>query len=293
MFERVFVTGGSGRLGRYVVDELSRYCRVTVLDRVRPEEKQPYAEVDILDLERVSSVLRGADAVIHLAALDASVNASEPSFFEVNVQGTWNVLYAALEAGVRRAVICSSTSVTGLDFSNPTMPPLYLPVDEEHPLRPSRAYGLSKQVGEVVARSFARRGIDVSCLRFPYIVFPELVSQVDRAVNPEPVFDEDDGLEPMPLLRSYVEPEDAARSFRLALEVAHDGFDVFYVTAPDICVTVPTLEHIRNVYGSVPPVRRREVYEANPEAAVFDGTRARERLGFVPQSNWRKLLRSS
>ena len=101
------------------------------------------------------------------------------TIFDTNVRGTWNVLEAAHATSVRRVVVCSSVSALGIDFTNPRLPPAYLPIDEAHPLRPTQAYGLSKQLGEEIARSFARRGaMAVTCLRPAWVMFPDVLGSL-------------------------------------------------------------------------------------------------------------------
>ena len=219
-FDSVLVTGGAGRLGRYVVAELTGHCRVSVLDRAAGVD----FPADVLDLDAVARALPGHDAVVHLAAIDVSVPAPPERLFDVNVRGTWNVLQAAHQAGVRRAVVCSSVAATGID--SPGTAPLYLPIDEAHPLRPTHPYGLSKEVDEAIARSFARRGgMEVIILRPAWVMFPEILRNVlDELAGllppAGPVTAADTAeraREPLPLLRSWVDPVDAARAFRLAL----------------------------------------------------------------------------
>src|SRR5512132_2413085 len=132
--ENVLVTGGTGRLGRFVVAELKRHYRVAVLDR--DAAPGPDLAVDVLDLPSLVAAMRGQHAVVHLAAIDAAVPAPAPVIFDTNVRGTWNVLEAAHATGVGHVVICSSVSALGIDFTNPRTPPVYVPIDEAHPLRP-------------------------------------------------------------------------------------------------------------------------------------------------------------
>lgn len=173
-FEKVLVTGGAGRLGRDVVAELAAHCTVRVLDRAQQSPAAIDFPVDVLDLEALGPAMRGFDAVIHLAAIDSSVTAPPEVVFDTNVRGTWNVLHAAREAGVRRAVISSSSSAAGIDYTNPHMPPLYLPIDEAHPLRPSQPYGLGKQLDEQIAQGFGRRGgMEVIRLRPAWVMQPD------------------------------------------------------------------------------------------------------------------------
>src|SRR2546422_866198 len=110
-FDNVLVTGGAGRLGRYVVAELTGHCRVSVLDRDR-RASRPDFPADVLDLDALVRAMRGHDAVVHLAAIDVSVPAPPEGIFDPNVRGTWNVLQAAQQPGggpppIRRAASAS------------------------------------------------------------------------------------------------------------------------------------------------------------------------------------------
>jgi nucleoside-diphosphate-sugar epimerase len=202
---------------------------------------------------------------------------------------------------VKKAVVCSSNAATGLNHTNRHLAPLYLPIDEAHPLRPSHAYGLSKQVTEIVGESFARRqGMAVIIIRPVYIMFPELVTAIAARVNDPATGDFPSEaarataqslaeLEPLSLLRAYVRPEDAARAFRLALAADLGGYDLFYVAANDSFEPRPTLDYVEWIYGRVPEVRKPEVYAANPHASVFDCGRARELLDWRPELGWEQL----
>ena len=92
--------------------------------------------------------------------------------------------------------------------------------------------------------------------------------------------------EPWPLLRSYVAPDDAARAFRLALELPGVPYDLFIITAADTFEPEPTLVHLERTYGTGLPVRKPEVYANAPRASAWDITRAREILGWSPSRNW-------
>src|SRR5690606_26581685 len=92
---------------------------------------------DITSLESLRYALKGHEAVVHVAAL---LQPEDPDdrMFEVNVAGTWNVLQAASELGIRKIVIISSETASGIINITrvPLAAPEYLPVDEAHPLRP-------------------------------------------------------------------------------------------------------------------------------------------------------------
>ncbi|WP_233889460.1 NAD-dependent epimerase/dehydratase family protein [Paraburkholderia flagellata] len=275
---RVVVTGGSGRLGQYVVRQLMERFEVKVLDLQRPPQDLAFAEVNVLDLEGLRRELAGADSIVHLAAIDFDHQAKPEVYIHVNVQGTWNVLQAAHELGIRRVVLCSSISACGLSEANLVFPPLALPVDEAHPLFPVQSYSVSKQLMENIAESFVRRGnIEVLCLRPMMVLLPENIAPTLARAKEDTRW-----------LFYYITPEDCARAFECALVATDVRFGVFFITAQDSCRNEPTLEWVERALGKLPDVRDRARYEANPYAAVFDGTKAREVLGFVPTSNWRR-----
>lgn len=274
----VLVTGGAGRLGGYVIDELAGRHGLVVADLKPPRQDVAYAETDVLDLAAVTAAMRGCDAVVHLAAIPNPRDASPEVVFATNVLGTWNVLQAAQTLGVGKVVLCSSECATGLCYQSEDRPPLYLPVDEAHPLRPVDPYSLGKQLAEAAGQSFARRGLGVTALRPTYILFPEERDSIaERGRDPA-----------HPDLWSYVEPEDVARAFRLALEREGTGFEVFFVSAADTISPTPTLELVERRFGALPEVRDSALYEANPHAAIYDIARAREALGYAPSSDWRR-----
>ena len=144
----VLITGGGGRLGHFVVEAMLPDHRVEVMDVSAPPQDVIYREVDVRDIAAVRSAVRGHQRIIHLAGIDDGVDVPDHTYFEVNVQGTWNLLRAAEEEGVRKVVIASSAASYG--FAKDA-PPDYLPIDEAHPQRPRRTYDLTKQLVEETA----------------------------------------------------------------------------------------------------------------------------------------------
>lgn len=285
---RIALTGGRGRLGRYVAAELRRRHEVRTVDRSVPDvpEPTPHPPVDVLDLDGLAAAFRGCEVVVHLAGIDQSLASAPAAVFQTNVQGTWNAFEAAEQAGARRAVLCSSTSALGLDHTNLHLPPLYVPVDEAHPTRPSSTYGMSKLIGEEIAAAFARRGtLEVLILRPSYVAFPEMLSFMAGTMGTQAERE----AEPVPLLRSYIAPEDAARAFARAAECDYPGIETMLISADDTFTDEPTLQHLRMTYGVVPSIRRPELYETNPRASVLDNTRARRVLGWEPTTTWLNL----
>jgi UDP-glucose 4-epimerase len=282
-FEKLVCTGGSGRLGRHVVALLRDSCKVTVLD-TEPGGSDAFVRADVTDIAALRLAFAGQDAVVHLAAVPNPRTAPAEITFQTNVQGTFAVLQAAEECGVRRVVVASSDSVVGFHYNPPDWQPQYLPIDERHPLCPTEFYSLSKQVTETICRSYAARGrLEVVVIRPSYIAFPHEYPQLEARGGDLMNYH----------LWTYVAPEDVARAFQLALALPKVRFEHFFISASDGVNRRPTLELVRERYGFLPEIRRPEVYERLPTASVLDGTKAREVLGFEPRRSWREMSAST
>ena len=275
---RIAVTGGLGRLGHYVVKASAQHT-VRVFDIAPGADCQ----ADVRDLDAVRGGLRDIDVVVHLGAIDRSFATDDAATMQVNAMGTWNVFEAARQMGVRRVVQCSSSSVLGLDQSNPTMPPAYLPIDEAHPLRATDAYGLSKVCGERIAEAFSRRGMEVIVIRPCLVAFPEMLDFMAGRSAPE------GRLESKPYLCTYVGPEDCARGFVAAAEVDYAGFEVFFLAAGDAFATEPTVQRLEALYGRPIPLHDAALYEHSPCASPISYAAANRRLGWMPTTH-RTLL---
>jgi nucleoside-diphosphate-sugar epimerase len=167
---RVAITGGAGFLGLHLARRLlADGASVATLD---------LAPLDDLELERgvdefrgdvrserdVRAALAGADIVVHAAAA-LPIQASRESIRSVNVEGAAVVMGAALEAGVRRFVLISSTAVYGV--------PERHPIFEGDPLVGVGWYGESKIDAEQLCGQFARRGLSTVVIRPKTFVGPE------------------------------------------------------------------------------------------------------------------------
>src|SRR5258706_5762061 len=183
---RVAITGASGQLGQHCVAEfLKAGHELRLSDRVSmPGSKIPFQTANIRDLGQVLGAISGCEAVLHLAAIPAPIGHPQEEVFANNVLGTFNVLEACTLLGISRIVTISSISAMGVAYAYHHPVALrYVPLDEDHPLLPQDAYGLSKQVGEDTCAAFNRRtGGDAVSLRFPAIwdsvKFPDLLSEM-------------------------------------------------------------------------------------------------------------------
>lgn len=193
---RVIVTGGAGFIGSHVVAELvSRGSQVAVIDDLSagsvanlgrhlrgaaPNGSSPPSEVelveaDVRDAAAMDRLIADADLVLHMAVVCTRTGLTRPELVnEVNATGTLNVALAALRNRVRRLVVISSSEVYGSAAR--------VPMDEDHPTRPTTVHGASKLAGEAYASSIARtHGLEVTVVR-PFNGYgPRAPHEGDRA----------------------------------------------------------------------------------------------------------------
>jgi UDP-glucose 4-epimerase len=275
---RTLVTGGSGHLGSIVMHRLG--AGAVSFDLKPPRDPAtPHVVGSILSLADLDAALAGIDAVVHVAGIPNPRDKPPEIVFDTNVRGTWNVCHAAARAGVKTLVLISSECATGLCYQRAEFPPEYLPIDEAYPLRPAEVYGLSKVAAETVAASFARGGtMDVTVLRPTFILFRHNYLEIQARAD---LFHRD--------LWGWVEPEDVAAAVSLAIEKV-SGFEVFFIGAPNTIAPEPTLGLVTRRFGKLPEIRRPQLYEQNPHAALFDIAKAERRLGYAPSGDWRRHL---
>jgi nucleoside-diphosphate-sugar epimerase len=220
----------------------------------------------------VRAALKDADAVIHLAAIPVPTGHPPELVFSLNTQSTFTVLEQAGQAGVRRACIASSLSLTGIPFGR-DLHPAYVPVDEDMPLQAEDPYALSKQADELTALMMARRhGMSVVALRFPFVGgFGERLASYAETWAREPG-------EGASTLWAYLETLDAARACVLALSVPGAGAHAVYVAAPEILAPYPTEDLIRRYHPGT-ELRRPLPGRTSP----VDTSAARALLGFTAE----------
>ncbi len=295
-FERVLITGAGGQLGSYVAAEIDGHCQISGFDLVPARAQIPHRIGDITDAAALTEACRGMDAVVHIAARPNIWSGSSGDILRINTVGVWNVLSAAEAEDVKRVVLCSSDSVVGFTVASGSLrPPDYLPIDAAHPLRPTEAYGISKLLGEEIGRGFANRGkVEIVVLRPVFVLYPQMQGEVRaRAADPEAYRGPQAG-GPNPAgggpLWHYVDPRDAARAFRLALEIQRPRFACYFISSRTTLAPAPTLERLRHYLGRETPVQRPQVYQRNPFAPLYDIESARHDLGYEAQHDFRPLL---
>jgi UDP-glucose 4-epimerase len=292
--QRTLITGGAGLVGSHIADQLVRAGagEIVVLDNFVRGRRENLAwalaggpvriiEGDIRDRDALAEAMRGVDVVFHQAAIRITQCAEDPRLaLEVLADGTFNVLEAAVAAGVRRLVAASSASVYGLAETFPT--------PERHHLYGNRTmYGAAKAFNEGLLRTFHEMyGLDYVALRYFNVYGPRmdihgvytevLIRWMERIAAGQPPLILGDGSQTM----DFVYIEDIARANLLA--AASEATDEVLNVASGVETSLNDLakallrvmgSDLRPEYGperSVNPVARR----------LADTSRARELIGF-------------
>jgi nucleoside-diphosphate-sugar epimerase len=162
---KILVTGGTGFTGKALTLRLlGEGHEVRALDYkegLRTDElRQAGAEVligSVTDRDVVRRAVQGTEVVHHVAAAFREMNVPERHYYEVNVEGTRNVLEEALAQGVRRVVYCSTCGVHG-NVDHP-------PAGEDAPIQPADYYQRTKYMAEPLVEEFGQRGLSTVILR--------------------------------------------------------------------------------------------------------------------------------
>ncbi|MBP1993115.1 NAD-dependent epimerase/dehydratase family protein [Paenibacillus eucommiae] len=281
--KRIAVTGGNGNLGAQIVNHLlEKDYEVTVLDIKERQDAVPKRNkvvTKILDLNNyheVEHAMAGCDALIHMAAIPSPGIVEPHVLFSNNAVSTYNVLEAACKLEFQKVVLASSESAYGFPWAHRSLSPLYVPVDELHPLIPHDDYGISKAVNEITGESFFRRtGMQVVSLRLSTVSTPDIYAYFLNCLNkPE---------ELRRILWSYIDIRDAANACVLALEKSGLGYMALNITANDTCSNIRTQELMERFFPDVTDIRT----PFSGFEALYSNEKAKHILGWEIVHNWR------
>ena len=271
---QIAVTGGSGRIGRAVIEmALAQGHAVVGLDRVLPGAEAAHAgasylQVDTSDYAAVEGALRGCDALVHLAAIPSPRGLPDHVVHNNNVVGSYNVLSAAAALGIKRIAQASSVNAVGAAYSRwPRFD--YFPLDEAHPTYNEDPYSLSKWICEAQGDSLARRheGLRIASLRFHWVV-PDLAMIAQRRGDFAKLLAKH--------LWGYTLLDAAARACLQSLTAEFVGHEAFFINAPNTMEERPSLELAREFFPDV-PVRG----DLGGTRAFFTCEKAERLLGWV------------
>lgn len=201
----VLVTGAAGRVGTWLRPSLRDHYRLRLQYHEQPvpdltaDEEAVQAEIE--DLAQVEQIMPGVSAVVHLAG-EPSPKASWEAVRGANIDGTYNVFEAARRAGVPRVAFATTNHVMGMYDRDRAWP-----IHPEQPVRPDSYYGVSKALGEALARYYADAfEMSVICLRIGWAL--------DEPHNEQG-------------LRMWLSPRDLGQLVRCSLETPR-RFGIYY-----------------------------------------------------------------
>ncbi len=292
------VTGGAGFIGSHLAEELVRRgFNVRVLDNFSTgkrenlfsiREKIELVEGDIRDLGMCRTAVKGMDHVFHQAALVSVPLSIEDPFLvnDVNVGGTLNLLWTAREAGVKKLVFASSTSVYG---DNPE-----LPKKEEMSGIPLSPYALSKWIGEKYCQAFSLiYGLPTVCLRYfnvfgprqdpqsPYAAaIPVFITKMLRGERPV-IFGDGEQT------RDFVFVLDAVEANILAAEAEGVSGEIFNIASAESRSVKALVSGINDVLGKTFEPVHEPARPGDIRYSSADIQKARGRLNYRPRSDLR------
>jgi UDP-glucose 4-epimerase len=292
--KRILITGGAGLIGSHIAELAApdQPAEIVVLDNfVRGRMQNLEAamarfpvrvvEGDIRDTALLADLMQGMDVVFHQAAIRITQCAEEPRLaFDVLGGGTFNVLEAAVAAGVSKVVAASSASVLGLAESFPT-------TEAHHPYNNRTIYGAAKTFNEGLLRSFADMyGLRYVALRYFNVYGPRmdihgvytevLIRWMERIAAGQPPVVHGDGTQTM----DFVHVHDIARANILAAksDVTDEVFNVASGTETSLNDLAAALTR---VMGSSVQTEHVEARKVNPVSRrLADISKARDMLGF-------------
>ncbi|MFW6125561.1 MAG: NAD-dependent epimerase/dehydratase family protein [Chloroflexota bacterium] len=297
-YSRVMITGGAGFIGSYVCEEARKHGKhIVVIDDLSTGKQSnlpsgvEFLRMDIAQPDSLREAMKGVDLVFHVAAQPSTrTSVEDPDLdYRSNTLGTYNVLSAAREAGVRRFVYTSSSAVYGQ--------PSKLPLRETDVPVPATPYGASKLCGEHYCTAFASvYGVPCTCLR-PFNVYgprenlevslDEVVQYTRAVMNGQAITVYGDGSQ----TRDFVYARDVARAH---IQAANSDEAVGKVLNIGTGLEV-TISDLVTSIESVTGRRAAIQYDRWPEGDIFrefgDVSLARETIGYVPETDLYEGLR--
>jgi len=287
---KVLVTGGAGLIASHIVDRLIEAGHeVVIIDDLstgRRENLNPRArfyQLDIRDAEGLAHVFsqERPDIVNHHAAqTDVTRSMRDPSFdAQVNILGSLNLIRCALQYGVRKIIFASTSAV----YPEPE----YIPADENHPIKPISAYGLSKYVVEQYLHFFYENlGLRYTAFRYGNVYGPRQDPHGESGVVA--IFSEQmlTGIRPTIFgdgskTRDYIHVDDVVAANLLAMDERGDG-EVFNLGWGQEVTDFEVFDAVRKALGTEVEPLYSQKRPGELDRISLDCSKARRLLGWKP-----------
>jgi len=299
---RIIVVGGAGYIGSHVTKSLLEAGhQPVVVDNLQNGKAEnllpgvPFVHADLRIPETLKGVLNGCEGLVHLAALKAAGDSmTQPEkYANHNISGTIQLLNAATESGVRFVIFSSTAAVYG--------DPQYIPMDEEHPTKPSNFYGYTKLVIEELLSWYAQlKGVRFASLRYfnaagydldgkikglesePNNLLPIVMEAVIGKRSFVEVFGTDYETQDGSCIRDYIHVDDLADGHVRALEYLTRETDnpILNLGTSNGMSVLEILEHTKNLSHTNFDVRFGPRRPGDPAIVLAKATRAKTLLGW-------------
>lgn len=304
---RVLVTGGAGFIGSHLVETLAEVAKRTTvydnLDDLYPKHENLHSlqgregvsliQSSILEYEKLYDAMKDIEIVFHLAAQCGMRYCvlSPMKAHEVNVRGTLNVLTAAKAQGVKRLIYASSSSVMGR--------PVALPMNEEHPTKPTNPYAATKLAGEAYSLMFHESyGLEACSLRYFNVYGPrsrpdQLITAIARsAVRGDELIVYGGGQS-----RDFTHVTDVVAATIRAAEIPEANGQVFNIGTGEDTEISSFVDHLYHLFQDHVkldhrPIIRKELPSYESLATRADVSKARKVLGWEPKVSLEEGLSS-
>ena len=308
--KKCLVTGGSGFVGINLVRKLLQEGNeVSILDIIEPEHdvmsKITFFKADIGNYEKVKQACKNIDHVFHTVAL-VPISKADKIYDKVNAGGTRNVLEACVENGVQSVVHLSSSAVYKIPKRGDV-------IDENFPIEPVSSYGVAKYHAEEICFEYIKKGLPVSIIR------PRTVLGIDRLgiysllfdwiMHDKPIFIFGDGGN----LFSYISASDLAEAMILCADkgscdifnISTDKYGTYRSDLEDLIQYAHSKSKIKTLNSTLcrlvlqildklnlSPLAEWH-YKTIDKEYVFDISKAKRILGWIPKDSNQKMFRES
>jgi len=271
---KIAITGARGTVGKVCVDLCVKEGHQVIAIN-RTEEKphdSPNVEMrtadSASDYDATVKAFKGADAVIHLAAIPNPVDKEDYVVHNNNVNSAFIGMRAAAEAGIKRFALASSVNAIGLAYANRPLKFDYFPIDEEYKPKLSDPYALAKAEAELQADSFTYwyPGMKIASLRI-HEVAPLKDVQKEHEETPESAYTQ---------LWGWISPVATARACLLSCTSDKlEGHQIFNIVAPTTTQKTPSVELAKKYYPEA------QIRNLEGNQGFWTTTKAKEILGWT------------
>lgn len=306
---KILITGGMGVIGSWVSSKcVQEGHRPVLMARhldnmlIQPIKEKVDIELgDVSDLPRILSIIQkhSITHIIHMAGLIGALSSQNPpQSIQINVLGTLNILEAARFMKVQRVVFTSAKGVYAPmegEYGHPT----YKPITEDYPKNPFRIYDSAKLMGEHMGQFYQRTyGLEFVALRFSstYGIGKTFRHGDDKAVLSRLI---EAALAKMPVIidkggyqkNDFIYTKDAAYGVFLACTARKLNYSAYNI-GTGVGVTIEDFtEEVKQLLHGVSIEMRPGISEGKSRHnCIFDISRAKEDLGFLPQFTLRKSI---